>query len=199
MRVRFAGIGTSVAQRKREMLAEAAQNCIVGWGSIMQPPARRKYTVENLLPALRLAVKHRQQMLRHISDNTGAIHSVARILEFMCIRICFPEMGHLGQYSRRAQAEISVAAYAAQKRGEPVHTEHVMPQRAFAKAICELIEDGVSDAMVIHHIRTNFRLVTLTPEERRKLDALNRTEITEDRIADAGIKLRRVTRSTKAA
>jgi hypothetical protein len=34
---------------------------------------RPTYTVERLLPALQLAVKHRRQMLKLISDNAGAI------------------------------------------------------------------------------------------------------------------------------
>jgi hypothetical protein len=64
-----------------------------------------------------------------------------------------------------------------------------MPQRALAEALCDLIEGGVSDEELIRYIRKNFRLVTLTQEERRKVDQVNRTRITKDRIAEAGIKL----------
>ncbi len=147
------------------------------------------YTVEKLLPALRLAVAHRRQILDLISDNGGAIYTVTRILGILCDRACFPELTHTQQHKRLARAEISVAAHAARERGEPVHTEHVLPQRAFAKAVCDVIECGASDQEIIAHIRANYRLVTLTPEERRTLDRLNRTRITKDRIAEAGIKL----------
>lgn len=98
-------------------------------------------------------------------------------------------MTHTQQHKHLARGEISVAAFAARERGEPVQTEHVMPQRAFAVEVCKLIEGGASDRKVIANIRANFRLVTLTPEERRKVDRLNRIHITKDRIAEAGIKL----------
>jgi hypothetical protein len=153
------------------------------------------YTVEKLLPALRLAAAHRREMLALISDNGGAIYTVTRILGILCERACFPELTHIQQHKRLERAEISVAAHAARKRGEPVHTEHVLPQRAFAKVVCELIESGASDQEVLDYIRTNFRLVTLTLEERRKVDRLNRTRITKDRIAEAGIKLMRTFRA----
>jgi hypothetical protein len=96
------------------------------------------------------------------------------------------------QHKHLATAEISVAAHAARRRGLPVVAEHVVPQRAYAWLICDLIEGGASDAALIKHIRANFRLVTLTPEEPRKVDQKNRSRITKDRIADAGIKLRRM-------
>jgi hypothetical protein len=64
-----------------------------------------------------------------------------------------------------------------------------MPQWAFAEARCDTIELGISDEKLIRDIRKNFRLVTLTPEERRRVDQLSRTRITKDRIAEAGIKL----------
>jgi hypothetical protein len=128
-------------------------------------------------------------MLNLIHDNGGAIYTVVRISAVLCERVCFPGLTHVNNHKHREDAEISVAAYAARKRGEFVQTEHVMPQRAFAVALCDLIERGISDEKLTSYIRKNFRLVTLTPEERRKVDQLNRTRITKDRIAEAGVKL----------
>jgi hypothetical protein len=54
------------------------------------PSVVGKYTVENLLPALRLAVSQRRKLLKLVSDNGGAIYTVARIVGILCERVVFP-------------------------------------------------------------------------------------------------------------
>ena len=83
-----------------------------------KPGGRGSFTAERLLPALRLAVKHRREMLNLIHDNAGAIYTVVRISAVLCERVCFPGLTHVNNYKHREDAEISVAAYAARKRGE---------------------------------------------------------------------------------
>ena len=84
---------------------------------LRKPGGRGSFTVERLLPALRLAVKHRREMLNLIHDNGGAIYTVVRISAVLCERGRFPELTHVNNYKHSEDAEISVAAYAARKRG----------------------------------------------------------------------------------
>ncbi len=51
-------------------------------------PKRGIYTLEKMLPALRLAAKQRRQMLKLLPDNGGAIATVTRIPEILCFRVC---------------------------------------------------------------------------------------------------------------
>jgi hypothetical protein len=67
--------------------------------------------------------------------------------------------------------------------------EHVMPQRAYARQVMNLIDDGATDDEVLRHIKENYRLVLLTKDETSKINRLNRSQITKDRIGDAGIQL----------
>jgi hypothetical protein len=51
----------------------------------------------------------------------------------------------------------------------------------------EMISNGKSDEEVLAFIRGNYRLVLLTEEETIRLNRLNRSRITEDRLEAAGI------------
>ena len=55
----------------------------------------------------------------------------------------------------------------------------------------KLVDEGASDEAVIEYVRSNYRLVLLTPEQASRLDRMNRSELAPDRIADAGIELYR--------
>lgn len=58
----------------------------------------RKYTEENLLPALKLFIRARNEALTlGFTDNGGAIHSVERILDILSQRIKYPNLSHTNQ------------------------------------------------------------------------------------------------------
>lgn len=149
-----------------------------------------KYKQENLVPALRLFVEARNKAITFgFTDNGGAIHSVERILDILGQRICYPQLRHINDLKSYHPAEMSLAACEARQRGERVLIEHVMPQRAFAQAVIGLIESGATDEELVEYIRTTYRLVLLTREEASALNRRNRSRMTSDRIAEAGIVL----------
>ena len=150
----------------------------------------RKYHAENLLPALRLFIEARNKAVESgFTDNGGAIHSVERILDILSMHVCYPHLTHINSLKSDPTAEISAAAQEARQRGEPLLIEHVLPQRAYARQIIALVNDGGSDEDLLAFIRENYRLVVLTADETVKLNRLNRSKITADRIADAGVEL----------
>jgi hypothetical protein len=150
----------------------------------------RKYNEKNLIPALRLFVDARNKALEGgFTDNGGAIHSVERIVDILSMNLCYPHLSHINNLKKDLAAEISVEAQKARQRGDLILIEHVMPQRAYARKIIKVIETGGSDEDLIAFIKGNYRLVLLTKEETSKINRLNRSRITNDRIADAGIVL----------
>nr|WP_321455030.1 hypothetical protein [uncultured Cohaesibacter sp.] len=150
-----------------------------------------KYTAENLIPALRTFVRARQEALElGFTDNGGAIHSIERIADILCRAICYPHIKHPSKVISDQKVEISVKALVARKASiSNVRVEHVMPQRAFARQLCDLIQEGQTDAQIVEHIKSTYRLVILTNEEAKALDKINRSHITPDRVAEAGIVL----------
>ncbi len=150
----------------------------------------RKYNAENLMPALRLFIEARNKALEGgFTDNGGAIHSVERILDILSRHVRYPHLTHINSLKTDPDAEISVQAHEARKRGETLMIEHVLPQRAYARKVISLVNDGATDEEVLRFIKENYRLVLLTSDETTKINRLNRSRITEDRIADAGIAL----------
>jgi len=150
----------------------------------------RKYHTRNLLPALRLFIEARNKALESgFTDNGGAIHSVERILDILSIHVRYPHLTHINSLKGDPGAEISVQAHEARVRGEPLRIEHVLPQRAYARRVIGLVKEGASDDDILHFIKKNYRLVLLTEDETKRLNRLNRSNITDDRIADAGIVL----------
>lgn len=150
-----------------------------------------KYDERNLLPALRLFIDARNKALETgFTDNGGAIHSVERILDILCVRVCYG-LTHINNLKRDPAAEISVAAHNARERGEPVLIERVKPQRAFARDVIERVYNSAIDDQLIRFIKRNYRLVLLIEDEMLALNRINRSKLTKDRIAEAGIKLYR--------
>lgn len=151
-----------------------------------------KYNKKNLIPALRLFVKARNKAREGgFTDNGGAIHSVERIVDILSMTLCYPHLSHSNDLKEDPAAEISLEAQKAREHGDRdlIRIEHVMPQRAYARKIIENIEAGDSDNDLIAYIKKNYRLVLLTKKETSKINKANRSEITPDRIADAGIVL----------
>jgi len=151
----------------------------------------RKYHHRNLLPALRIAIEGRNKLNAcGLTDNGGAIHAVERILvDILSNLLCYPHLSHVNNLKKDPEAEISEAAFEARLRGEPVYIEHVLPRRAYALKVIALVGEGATDNEVCAFIRANYRLVLLTKDETQRLNRLNRSRITKDRIADAGIVL----------
>ena len=85
--------------------------------------------------------------------------------------------------------EISVDAHKAREDGEPILIEHVLPQRAYAREIIRMVDEGKSDDDLLKYIKKNYRLVLLTKKETETINKINRSNISADRIADAGIAL----------
>jgi hypothetical protein len=145
----------------------------------------RKYRADNLMPVLRLFAEAREQALKQgFTDNGGAIHSIERILDILGRHLCYPHNTHAKDLKADAKVEISRAAYRARQRGEQVRIEHVLPQRAFAQQVCELIQTGATNKTVLNYITANYRLVIVTPKEAAALDQTNRSRIAPDRLAD---------------
>lgn len=151
-----------------------------------------KYVPKAMLGPLRLFAKARNEALRAgFTDNGGAIHSVERILDILAQRLCYPHVSHANTLKKLLTTECSVGAYAARERGEPVFIEHVMPQRAYAQRVIELIDSGATDDEVIDFIKRTYRLVLLSAGETSAINQANRSSLSDDRIADAGIELMR--------
>jgi hypothetical protein len=152
-----------------------------------------KYHQGNLFPALRLFIEARNKALDlGFTDNGGAIHSVERILDILSRRISYPSLGHINTLKKVPTAAISVAAYEARIRGEKLLIEHVLPQRAYARKIIDLVKDGKTNDELVEFIKANYRLVLLTKEETKKLNKHNRSQILDDRLGDAGIALQQL-------
>ena len=87
-------------------------------------PKRGIYTLEKMLPALRLAAKQRRQILETSPGLTAArlptVHADARNPVFSRV---FPTCPTPPITRATREGEISVAAHAARERGERVETE----------------------------------------------------------------------------
>ncbi|WP_175941853.1 hypothetical protein [Burkholderia pyrrocinia] len=153
-----------------------------------------KYNPITLLPALRLFIEARNRAIASdFTDNGGAIHSVERILDILCQRVRYPNLSHINNLKTDPDAECSVGAHKARQRGEKVLIEHVMPQREFAREVIKIVDNGATDDQILSFIRRHYRLVLLTQEETTALNRLNRSRMTPDRLADAGIEIFRAT------
>ena len=150
-----------------------------------------KYRPAEMLAPLRLFVDARRQALQAgFTDNGGAIHSIVRILDIVGQRLCYPFVSHINKLKHHPNAECSVAAFEGRSGGARLKLEHVMPQVAYARQICDMIDAGASDADLLEHIGKTYRLVILTEEETLTLNRQNRSRLSPDRLADAGIAVR---------
>jgi hypothetical protein len=149
-----------------------------------------KYKPAEMIGPLRLFAEARRQALEAgFTDNGGAIHSVERILDILAQRLCYPFISHVNNLKSHPEAECSVGAVETRASRGRLYIEHVMPQREYARQICDMIEAGATDAALLEHIAETYRLVILNEEETRKLNLQNRSRLSHDRIADAGISI----------
>ena len=149
-----------------------------------------KYTALNLIPMFRLAAKLRNEMITAgFTDNGGAIHSAERILDILGLRLNYPGLSHINNLRNWPGAEFSPAAIAAHKNGEEVFIEHVSPRRDFTRQAIRDYIDGISDEQFLEFVRKNYHLVLLTKEERMRLDKINRSKMTPNRLSQADIQV----------
>ncbi len=157
------------------------------------PRVSQKKHSENLLPALRLFIEARNKAIElGFTDNGGAIRSVERILDIPSLHLRYPNPSHINNLKTDPGAEIGKAAYAARMVGEPVFIEHVLPQTAYAQKTIEIVNSGGGDDDVMTFIKVNYRLVLLTRDETTAINRINRSKISEDRIADFRIEIHRL-------
>lgn len=145
---------------------------------------------DKMLPAVRLFVTARRAALdMGLTDNAMAIHSLERGIDLLGMAARYPHLAHVADYRKDSGAEMSKAAKTALAAGQRVEIEHVAPKRALARAVGDLIERGADDADVMAYLERTYRLVLLTANERQQVDRVNRSSLTPDRIAEAGIEM----------
>ena len=150
-----------------------------------------KYSPENLIPMFREAALLRNKMIASgFTDNGGAIHSAERILDLLGQRLNYPRLSHSNNLRNYPGAEFSPAARAAHERGEKVLIEHVSPLRDFTRGAIKNIDNGASDREFMRYVKQHYRLVLLTAEETQRLNKVNRSQMTHDRLGSAGISMK---------
>lgn len=155
---------------------------------MVDAPNESKYSTEKLVLMFRMAASLRNEMIDFdFTDNGGAIHSAERILELLGLRLNYSGLSHINNLRNYPGAEFSPAALEAHERGETVMIEHVSPHRALTREAIQEIDNGASDQEFADYVRKHFRLVLLTAEEKQRLDRINRSKMTQDRLGSAGI------------
>lgn len=138
----------------------------------------------------RKAASLRNEMIASgFTDNGGAIHSAERILDILGQRLNYPGLNHINNLRNYPDAEFSPAALEAHERGEKVIIEHVSPTRAFTRDAIAEIDKVKSDQEFMDYVKRNYRLVLLTAEETRRLNKMNRSQMTPDRLGRANISI----------
>lgn len=154
-----------------------------------RPP---KYSPEVLIPVFRKAAAFRDEMLAAgFTDNGGAIHSAERILNILGQRLKYPGLSHINSFRHHPAAEFSEAAWEVHRAGGAVQIEHVSPLRHLTREAIRLVTNGATDAELVAFILAKYRLTLLTRDEMAALNKVNRSRMTEDRLFEAGIAIRR--------
>lgn len=150
-----------------------------------------KYNQADLLAALRIAVMARVAMLSidSITDSVGAIHSVERVLDALSMLVKYPNISTGDLAVHCPSLERSVEAQRAIESRHRVEVEHVAPKREYSIGVCNIIAAGATNNDILAYIQRHYRLVLLTPQERRSMSRKNRSRLTTDRLADAGIQV----------
>ncbi len=136
-----------------------------------------------------------------LTDNGGAIHSCTRIADIIASQHVYaaqPTFGtalkgyehhpHISEAAYAARAAAQAAGLPPAKVAAMVEVEHILPQRAMTLHLGSMVDAGASDDEILAWLADNYRLVLLTPDERRQVDSVNRSRICAERLA--GIKMR---------
>ena len=152
--------------------------------------ANNKYTPAKLIPMFRKAARLRNEMIdAGFTDNGGAIHSAERILDILGQRIVYPGLSQLNKLRDYPSAEFSTGAREAVRNGERILIEHVAPTRDFTRHAIAFINNRATDRQLTKFVRKNYRLVLLNERETKRLNAINRTKMSKERLGEAGIKM----------
>lgn len=148
-----------------------------------------KYTDDVLLSALRKCIALRDELNSlGFSDNGGAIHSVERVLELLCVRRKY-SLTHINNLKKSQIAERTLGATLALSEGESVRIEHVHPKREWTRSIIDKVNAKCSDDEILAYIDDYYRLVLVSKEEAKYLDRKNRSRIEVNRLEKAGLVL----------
>jgi len=151
---------------------------------------QRKIPTETFIDMFRMAARHHGEMMEaKYNENMGAIHSAERILNILGQRLVYPALSHGNNLRRCDWADRSIGAQAAISNGSAVKIEHVSPIRDFTRQAISLIKNGASDDDLKAYVKEHYQLVLLTPDEALRLNKINRSKMTPNRLADADIKL----------
>ena len=149
-----------------------------------------KYFPETLVPMFRKAAALRNDMLASgFTDNGGAIHSAERILDILGQRLNYPGLTHINNLRGYPNAEYSAAALSAAERGERIFIEHVSPLRDLTRRAIAVLDQGATDEELTDFVIRHYRLVLLSAEETERLNRINRSRMTADRLGEAGIRV----------
>ncbi|MGH5969380.1 hypothetical protein ACRFL2_14115 [Klebsiella aerogenes] len=148
-----------------------------------------KYTEDVLLTVLRKCIVLRNELNSiGFTDNGGAIHSVERVLELLCIRRKY-SLTHINSLKRSKVYERTLGATKALEKGEAVRIEHVHPIREWTRSIIDKVNANSSDDEILEYIDQNYRLVLVSKEEAKILDRKNRSRMELNRLESAGLVL----------
>lgn len=151
-----------------------------------------KYNPETLVPMFRKAATLRNEMLAlGFTDNGGAVHSAERILNILGQRLNYPGLTHINKLREYPNAEFSVATLAAHERGQRILIEHVSPMRDLTRHAIGVLDEGATDEEFTDYVVGHYRLVLLTEEETQRLNRINRSRMTSNRLGEVGIQVRR--------
>ncbi len=120
------------------------------------------------------------------------------IMNIWGLHLTVPGLSHINNLKKFPTAIFSVKAHTANRKGEKIFIEHEAPLRALTREAIKMVQDGATNEDIEKYIRRNFRLVLLTANEARRLNARNRSTMEPDRLAKSGIKLK-TPRSRKIA
>jgi len=156
----------------------------------MSKKRKSLYSNEIFIRMFRKAADLRNEMLEYeFTDNAGAIHSAERIVNIMGLKLNYSEIGHINNLRKYEKAEFSEAALKAYRNGSKVLIEHVAPLRDLTRKTIAEHDAGATDEELIKFIKDHFRLVLLTEEETLRLNKINRSKMTPDRLGEAGIEM----------
>ncbi len=148
-----------------------------------------KYTDDVLLSALRKCIALRDELNSlGFTDNGGAIHSVERVLELLCVRRKY-SLTHINSLKKSHIAERTLGASMALSEGKSVGIEHVHPIREWTRSVIDKVNANCSDDELLSYIDENYRLVLVSKDEARSLDRKNRSKIEVNRLENAGLVL----------
>jgi hypothetical protein len=156
----------------------------------VEEASRHNIQTDVFITMFRKAAKLRNEMNKAgFTDNAGAIHSAERILNILGLRLNYPGIGHINNLRRYQSAVFSKEAWKLHQIRSKVLIEHVSPLRDLTRQAIEKVDRKISDKEFKKFVKRHYKLVLLSPAETVRLNKLNRSTMSPDRLRDAGIQL----------